>query len=498
MTSDDPALTPALAEATHIRTVTDLVREVNEESLLAPGAFNATDSGNAKRFSLLYRQVVRYAADSARWYVWTGSHWRPDVDDLTVLALTLGVSGYIRGAELDLHPQDSADRYRRWASSSESESARRKMLRLAATDPAVQVREADLDADPLVLVVRNGTVDLRTGELRESKPEDLCTRRADVWYDPAADCPLWRGHVELVTGGDPVLVAYLQRACGYALTGLVDEQKFWFLWGDGQNGKNVFVETLLGLLGDYGQVAPPSLLTGGGSQHPTILADLRGARAVMSDETGHERINDTRLKMLTGSKRVKARFMGKDFFEYDSTMKLWVLGNAKPAIRDQSEGTWRRMQLVPFTVRIPDEVLRADFARELETERSGILNWCLEGLRGWQELGGVGTPEVVRAAVAEYREEEDEIGQWLESCCGAAGDDEYVSNPALYGSYQLWAVQNGIRPQDVLNRVMWGRAITGRSVGSGKIGDSVPLRVEGAKLRVRYGVKLIKTVWSTG
>jgi putative DNA primase/helicase len=475
-----------------ISTTAEMIAEAADASILPPGAFTLSDSGNAKRFVLQYGHIVRYAADSKMWYTWEGSRWRPDIGGLRVLALTLGVANYIRLVEAGI---DGVDIHQlgQHALRSESESGRQKMLRLAASDPRITVREADLDANDRLLVVRNGTLDLKTGLLRESRPEDLCTRQAAVAYDPQAECPLWLEHVKLVTDGDPVLGAYLQRACGYTLTGLIGEQKFFFLWGEGQNGKNVFVETVLGLLGEYGAVAPTGLLTGGSGQHPTVLADLRGARMVMADETGHDRINEARLKMLTGSARVKARFMGKDFFEYDSTMKLWVLGNAKPAIKDQTEGTWRRMQLVPFVVRIPDDRKRSDFVEVLEAEWAGILNWCLDGLRGWLDIEGLGTPEVVTRAVATYREEEDEIGQWLADCCSPCdpeAEDGFTLTSTLYMSYRQWCEDNGLRVQEILKKVMWGRALTGRPYGTGKIGDSVPTRLDGKTVRVRHGIKL--------
>lgn len=448
---------------------------------------------------MLYGDVVRYAQDSKMWYIWEGDRWKLDPSGYAVLGLTLGVIEYMRTVEMGLMGDpDAADALGRFALRSEAYSSREKMLRLVPAELQVKVMEQDLDANPRLLVVKNGTLDLGTGMLRESRPEDLCTRQAAVAYDPNADCPQWKDHIKLVTGDDPVLAAYLQRACGYTLTGLVGEQKFWFLWGDGQNGKNAFAEALYGLLGEYATLAPTGLLTSGSGSHPTILADLRGARMVLADETGHERINDARLKMLTGSLKIKARFMGKDFFTYMSTMKLWVLGNAKPTIKDQSEGTWRRMQLVPFTVRIPDEQKKANFGDLLQEEWAGILNWCLEGLQEWRQLEGLGTPAVVTKAVDAYRKEEDEIGQWLEDCCDPATSDEYTTVGQLYQSYQSWASSQGISPKDILKQVTWGRAITGRPFGTGKIGESVPVMVNGKKQRVRYGIKLVKSPLSAG
>jgi putative DNA primase/helicase len=454
-------------------------------------AWNLTDTGNAKRFVHLYKDIIRFAADSRQWYVWEGDRWELDVGGLRVLALTEGVVRFMRDVELaSLTTDEAVTRMGRWWLASESEGHRKKMMALASLDQRLRVKENDFDADPWLLVVKNGTLDLRTGKMRPSRPEDLCTRKAAVTYDPEAKCKLWQEHVDLIMGGDVNMVAYLQRSLGYTLTGSVGAQKFWFAWGDGQNGKNVFAETVLHMLGDYGIVAPPALLTGGGGQHPTILADLRGARMVLADETGQERINDARLKMLTGSAQVKARFTGKDFFSYDSTMKLWVLGNTKPSIKDTSEGTWRRMQLVPFTVRISDDKKIDHYENLLVAERSGILNWCLEGLAAYQTLGGLGTPGVVKAAVDTYRAEEDEVGQWLEECCTPCAPDQHAVVGSLYMSYQMWCARNGLKQHEIMKMVPWGRALSGRKFGNGIIGDSVLMSINGKKVRVRRGIAL--------
>lgn len=454
---------------------------------------NLTDTGNAKRFVELHKEVVRYAIDSRMWYVWEGDRWEMDTGSARVLALTENVVRYMRDVELQ-DPRHQGDQAQarlgvHWARS-ESEGARKKMLILAATDRRVQVVENDFDANPWILVVENGTLDLKTGLMRASRPEDLCTRKATVEYVEGKDCPTWKAHVDLVMGGDQNMVAYLQRSLGYTLTGKTTEQKFWFAWGDGQNGKNVFAEAILHMLGDYGVVAPPALLTGGGGQHPTILADLRGARMVLADETGHERINDARLKMLTGSAQVKARFMGKDFFAYDSSMKLWVLGNTKPSIKDTSEGTWRRMQLVPFDIRIPDDAKDMHFADKLSAERSGILNWCLAGLAGYLQLEHLGTPDIVTTAVSTYRAEEDDIGQWLEECCEAAPNESTIVG-SLYMSYQMWCAKNGLKQNDIMKSTPWGRALNGRKIDNVPIGDSVVASIAGKKQRVRHGIKLV-------
>jgi putative DNA primase/helicase len=421
---------------------------------------HATDLGNSLRFARLLSDRVRYVPDEGRWYVWDGSVLGPDRMN-SVMEMTKLVLADLRDEVLTMREGQDRDRMVAWALVSEGLARREACVRGAQGEQSVAVPASALDADPLLLVVDNGTLDLRTGRLRESRLADLCTRKADVRFDPDAECPLWRAHVEMVTAGSADLAAYLQRAAGYTLTGLVSEQKFFFLWGTGQNGKNVFTETLRDMLGGYAKTAPAGLLTGDG-EHPTILAGLRGMRLVLSDETSQNvRLNDSRVKMLTGSGKISARFMGKDFFEFDASAKLWVLGNAKPVIKDTSDGMWRRMQLVPFTATVSAERRILGYEKVLREEWPGILNWCLEGLAAWQELGAVGAPAAVTEAVSKYRDEEDHVGQFLTQMT-VTEEGAFTANASLYMSYQMWCALQGLDKREVHNQVHLGREVSAR------------------------------------
>lgn len=462
--------------------------EVSEpEPAAGGGEFTTlTDTGNALRLTRLLHGRVRYVPEEQRWYLWDGDRWA--VDKLNeVMHLTREVIADIRGQAVAEPETQRRQELTRWALTSESVARRTAMIQAAESEPAVKVRLDELDRDPWQLVVRGGTLDLRTGELQKSRVEHLNTRIAAVQYDPTAECPLWEKHIEFVTQGDPLLRAYLQRACGYSLTGLVTEQKFFFLWGEGQNGKNVLVETILGLLGEYGAVAQAGLISSGDGEHPTALASLRGARLVMADETGQgKRMNDARIKMLTGSARVRARYMRQDFFEYDSSMKLWILGNNKPKISDSSAGMWRRMQLVPFVAQIPESMKILHYNEILREEWPGILNWCLEGVRDWLSLGGIGAPPAVTDAVAEYRDEEDVIGQFVEETLREAKSGESpLTTKTVYRLYQLWCANNGIPKHEVLTSVRLGTELARCKRFPIK---SKNAKVEGKSARVYPGV----------
>jgi putative DNA primase/helicase len=465
-----------------------------DEEQLAHAQFHltetATDMGNGERFVTVLGRHVRYVQDQDRWYVWDGQRLSLD-PGRRVFALTQHViTDMRRQADAAQASNDTAERDR-WvghALRSSGVSARKAMMYDGGSRHPVAVVARQLDANPWILGVQNGILELRTGTLRSATVDDLVTKQAATGYDTEAICPLWEGHVRRVCDGDEELIRYLKRAAGYALTGDVTQQKFWFAFGTGQNGKNVFADTLRGMLGEYAQVAPPGLITGSIGQHPTIIADLRGSRMVVVDETGREKMNDARVKMLTGSDRIKARLMKADFFEFENTVKLWILGNTKPHISDATDGIWRRLEPVPFTVRIPDEERILNFTEQLRAEYAGILNWCLEGL--WELLeDGLGKAKAVEDARAEYRAEEDTIALWMESCCQVmdVGEDGEVFTPVddLYASYRSYMVRAGVTASDIPEVRWFGREASLRKF-RGELKS-----VGGRKVRVRFGIRLL-------
>lgn len=441
--------------------------------------FKRSDTGNGERFAQRMRDVVRFCVGEDRWYLWDGSRWRRDeLNRALVLTKEIVKDLYVEAAQLR---DAERDRHEAWAQTSQSAGRREAMLRIASAEPGIAIRPDDLDADPWLLGVRNGVVDLRTGALRASDPADLLTRRAEVDFDPSAECPLWLKHVDFVTNGDAALAAWLRRAIGYTLTGLTSEQQLFFLWGTGANGKSTLLDVLLMMLGSYGIVGDENLLTST-SGHPTQLADLRGARLIVCDETDREKkLAEQRIKMMTG-KQIKARFMRQDFFTYTPRFKLWISGNHKPEIRGGDDGIWRRLKLVPFTAKLNDDTKILGYEEILRQELSGILNWALVGLADWVKLGQLGGVKAIDEATGEYRDEEDPIGQWFEECC-VLEPDAVTPTAELFGSWSWWAIRYGFDPG---NKTTFGRDLTQKR---GLVGGHAP----GGKVRTRIGVRLLNT-----
>jgi putative DNA primase/helicase len=360
-----------------------------------------------------------------------------------------------------------ANRVLKWAIKSEEAKRINAMLDLARSEPGMPILPEQMDSDPWLFNCPNGTLELKTGLLREHRREDYITKLCPVEYHPDAPCPTW----EKVLGAvfpdaddepDIELITFMHRLLGRCLTGDVSEQILPIFWGVGANGKSTIVNAMLDTLGgDYAMKANADLLmTSRGERHPTELAGLFGMRLVVASETHQgRRLNEALVKDLTGGERIRARRMREDFWEFDPTHKVILLTNHKPRVEGQDEGIWRRLRLVPFETIFWDpadpgkdaaqlpERLRQDkqLGAKLSTEREGILAWLVRGCLDWQR-DGLTMPAKVRAATTDYRAGEDTLARWLEECC-VTGDTAYRCRSAkLYGAYKAWCENSGETP----------------------------------------------------
>jgi putative DNA primase/helicase len=323
-----------------------------------------------------------------------------------------------------------------------------------------------LDADPWLLNVKNGTLDLRTGTLGPHRRDALITKTAPVAYDVSATAPTWTAFLDRAMGGDASLVGYLQRLVGYALTGALREHVLVFLYGAGANGKSTFLSTIHTLLGEYATPAPRGVLfRSRGERHPTELATFFGRRFVTCSEIEEGQVFDEALvKDLTGGDRIECRRMREDFWMFTPTHKLFLAGNHKPTIRGDDEGIWRRMKLVPWTVTIPEHERDTTLLERLRAELPGILRWAVEGCLDWQTRG-LSEPDGVRGATAAYRAENDALGEFfrLHVVFEARAS---ISRRELRRAYETWCTDNGHSPQAA-------RRFSARLRESGVVGTNV-------------------------
>jgi len=408
------------------------------------GVYLCTDTGNAERLADRHGANLRYCYPWGTWLVYDGTRWRVD-DRGAVVRLAKDTARGIFEEAKEARDDETAKRLGKWASSSLSEGKLKSMLSLAQSEPGIPILPEEMDVSRDLLNVLNGTIDLRIGELREHRREDLITKLAPVEYDPNATAPLWTSTLERVLPS-PELRAFFKKLCGYALTGDVSEQLLPVLYGTGANGKSTILNALLGMLGDYGMQAAPDLLVAKKGSHPTELADLFGMRFVASIEVEDgSRLAESLVKQLTGGDRVKARRMRQDFWEFEPTHKVLMACNHKPQVRGTDNAIWRRITLVPFTETIPTAEQDKNLPDKLRREAAGILAWAVEGCLEWRREG-LQAPEAVRQATGAYRAEMDVLGAFLRECC-ELGTEYNVAAKDLYGAYKFWCEDNGERPE---------------------------------------------------
>lgn len=409
------------------------------------GEIRETDLGNARRLVLRHGRDLRYCHPWRSWLIWDGTRWtRDDTGAVSRLAKETIQSIYVDAAASGDETERKA--LARHAMRSEAEPRIRAMIALAESEPGVPIRPDDLDGDPWLLNVLNGTVDLRTGKLREHKREDLITKLARVSFDQAAECPVWTAFLYRIMDGNDRLIGFLRRAIGYSLTGLTWEEVLLILWGPGDNGKTTLLELLLEMFGDYAAGTPAeTFVSRRDGTIPNDVARLKGIRLVKAVETDSgRRLAEARVKQMTGRDTISARFMRGEWFDFKPEFTAWLATNHKPEVRGTDKAIWDRIRLVPFTVTIPEAEQDRELADKLRAELPGILCWAVEGCLEWLR-DGLGAPQEVLSATETYRAEQDTIANFIDDAC-IVGEEKKATAKALYAAYRQWCQESGEEP----------------------------------------------------
>lgn len=417
------------------------------ERITTVGGITLNDQGNSEVFTSLFGTDLVYLPMKKDWGGWIGPVWNIEggafleqtraklvVKHLEALAPTMGTA--TERMALRSHAMRSG-----------SANAIAAMVKLARDEMVMS--ESKLDADPALFNVGNGTIELRTGTLREHRREDFITKMGGVEYDGKGECPLWLRFLETTFEGDALLIEFVQRMCGYMLTGLTNEQVIFFLFGNGANGKSTFLEVLTALWGQYALRSPVEtvMYKKGDVGIPNDVARLRGARLVITQEIGaNMRFSENMIKDLSGDDTKTARFLHGEWFDFKPELKLVLYGNHKPIIMGTDNGIWRRIRLIPFMHTVTDDEKIPDLARILvRDEGPAILRWCVEGCLKWQ-IARLGNPPAVEEATAEYRGEMDIFGEFFREYFEVTGKPaDKVKMGAAYNAYQSWCNETGER-----------------------------------------------------
>jgi putative DNA primase/helicase len=422
--------------------VLDLIANTAYDPQDRKGPLVLTEIGNAERFVEAYRGHVRYYQQTNSWLVWDGTHFAPD-EYKKVERYAKGTIRQLYRDALTIEDKEGKQAALKFALRSETDHGIRALLSRAAAEEGVPVVANDLDIDPWLFNVLNGTIDLRTGKLRPHNPDDLISKVAPVRFDPDARCPRWMQFLEEAFEPHPDAIPFVQRAVGYSLTGDIREECLLLLNGTGRNGKGTMLKTLQTMLGDYASTADFStfVATRDDRGPRDDVANMRGRRFVVSQEVREGApLAEALVKWLTGGDLVRARNLYERSSEWQPTHHLWLAVNRKPIIRGTDTGIWSRIRLVPFDVSFEgreDKTLKPTLLNELP----GILAWAVRGCLEWQR-GGLGSCQSVQSATAEYRIESDQLARFIEECCILVSTGQARARK-LYECYRAWADKGG-------------------------------------------------------
>lgn len=447
--------------------------EDREGAQLEPGKFHTTDLGNAERLVAAYGHDLKFCHLWGKWLVWDGRRWAVDeTGEAPVKRLAHRIVRQMQAEAAHAEDPDTRQRLAKWAFSCEAKSRIDNMVAVAKTLDGIATTPDDLDKDPWLLNCKNGTLDLRTGELRKHNRSDAITLLVEHDYDEHAQCKTFQRVVFEAMREDVELGEYLWRFLGSCLAGVIYDQVFGFWHGNrGNNGKSTVMGAVEHVLGGYACECPTETLMArsGDSGLSNDIARLKGKRLIVAPETEDgKRLNEGLIKRLTGGDTIAARFLHQEFFEFRITGKIVVVGNHKPTIRGTDDAIWRRVHLVPWENVVPEDKRDSRLPEKLEAEAEGILAWLVSGCMAWQR-DGLKPPNKVVESVNEYRQESDTLGAFLGD---ATVERKYAKLKAskLFGKYQEWCKQNNEYP---LNLMRFGRALNERGVVSEKTRDGI-------------------------
>jgi len=424
-----------------VRRVTDLYYE-------ALRAYGTSDVLNAYLLVSFADGAIKYA-EGLGFFVWTGRVWKRSDTKVRQAVHFIGraLMAAAKEKSAEKTPDQKEDPGEALRKAARGFTTRRKiddLLTELQSVPAVHVNPTDFDDRPDLLSFRNGTVDLRTGAIREHRKEDLLTYCLDLDYRPGATCPRFLQFLEEIFPGMPDMPAYMQRLVGYGTTGHTSEQCFAVLHGKGANGKSVLTDTLTTVFRPITETTPFSTFeerASGGI--PNDIAALRGSRFVMASEgESGKPMSEAVLKRITGKDEISARFLRQEFFTFKPTFLLMLATNFKPKFRGQDEGLWRRVKLIPFKRFFEPDERDHTLDRKLMAEAEGIAAWAVQGAMDWYQHG-LQDPQRIIDATKDYRRTSDALAGFYPGVLEPCEDGELSAGQA-YQVYTHWCEAEGL------------------------------------------------------
>lgn len=424
--------------------LTELCPENNDK-------YRWTDSGNGRLFADVFKDKVRYVPERKKWFCFDGSHWCEDVESLKTMELCKELANALLKHAITITDEHKRTEFLKHCNKWQIRRNRETILKDARSIYPLNMSE--FDNNPYLFNCANGTLDLKTMKFREHNASDFLTKLSPVIYDPVATNERFNSFITEVMSGDKDKALFLQKALGYALTGDTKYECMFFLYGaTTRNGKGTLMESILGVMGDYGKSVRPETIAvkqNNSSQSPSEdIARLSGLRfANISEPSRGITLNAAQVKSMTGNDTINARYLHENSFDFKPQFKIYVNTNYLPTITDMTLFSSNRIFIIPFDRHFEpweqDNSLKTEFAKA--EVQSAILNWLVQGYITLCK-DGLNPPSAVTDATKQYCHDSDKIQLFIDDCLEEQFDGE-IKTSSVYHAYRNWCGENGYYPE---------------------------------------------------
>ncbi len=421
-----------------------------ESSDDSSSGFEWSEMGMANLFGMLYNREARYCTEHKSWYTYHEGAWRRDEGAILV---SEKIKDFVRLMILycgEITDDDKRKSYTAFVNKMGDRRMRDRILKDAAGE--LRISAVDFDANPYLINCLNGTYSLEDFSFREARWDDFLTMQTNFRHTVRRDvsCKRWETFINEVTQGDQDKADFLQRALGYSMLGMSNEECMFILHGKTtRNGKSTLLNTIEFMLGDYAKVAPVGMICRGDRQKdveaasPT-LAGLKGKRFVtMSESNEYGKLDEEKIKQLTGGEEISARALYQSAITYKPQFTLWLSCNDLPMVTDKSLFASQRIKVIEFNRHFRPEEQDTRLKDELTSMEamSGIFMWLVRGYIKYREKG-LKMSDTLFKVVTKYERDNDLVLQFLENRCvrvtGAS-----IRAKDLYNSFKMWAKSEG-------------------------------------------------------
>ncbi len=409
--------------------------------------YNWSDSGNGRLFADVFKDKVRYVPERKKWFYFDGSHWCEDLESLKTMELCKELADALISYAINITDEHKRIEYVKYYNKWSARRNREILIKDARSIYPLSMSQ--FDTNPYLFNCANGTLDLKTMTFYEHNPSDFLTKISPVVYDPIATNERFDSFITEVMSNDEEKARFLQKVLGYALTGDTKYECMFFLYGaTTRNGKGTLMESILGVMGDYGNSVKPETIAvkqNTNSQAPSEdIARLAGIRfANISEPPKGMLLNAAQIKSMTGNDTLNARFLHENSFDFKSQFKIYVNTNYLPVITDMTLFSSNRIFIIPFDRHFEpceqDITLKTEFAKP--EVQSAILNWLIQGYI-LLEKEGLLPPKTVTKATEDFNNDCDKVKRFFEECLIKNPQVE-VRTSKVYQAFREWCYSNG-------------------------------------------------------